>query len=122
MAADEYFFEEGCFITEMHNSTHDPEVSVARARVCPGETTRWHSLRDICERYIILEGEGLAEIGDESPKAVGPGDTVTIPPGVRQRITNTGTTDLLFLAVCTPPFVPGAYMDPEAASSRLPGP
>ena len=115
MAADEYFFEEGCFIIEMHNSTHDPAVSVARARVRPGETTRWHSLRDIRERYILLEGEGLAEIGDEPPKAVGPGDTVTIPPGVRQRITNTGTTDLLFLAVCTPRFVSEAYTDLDAA-------
>jgi mannose-6-phosphate isomerase-like protein (cupin superfamily) len=115
MAADEYFFEEGCFIIEMHNSPSDPAVSLARARVRPGETTRWHSLRYIHERYILLEGQGLAEIGDEPPKAVGPGDTVTIPPGVRQRITNTGKTDLLFLAVCTPRFVPEAYTDLDAS-------
>ena len=39
-AATEYFFAEGCFITEWWNSPHDAEVSVARARVKPGVTTR----------------------------------------------------------------------------------
>ena len=113
MAHDEYFFEEGCFITELHNSPGDPAVSVARARVGPGRTTRWHSLDGIHERYLILTGNGRVEIGNEPPRDVGPGDAVQIPPGSRQRITNTGIMDLIFLAVCTPRFVPSAYQDLE---------
>ena len=34
--ADEYYFDEGCFILELSNSAADPDVSIARARVKPG--------------------------------------------------------------------------------------
>lgn len=114
MVDGEYYFEEGCFITEMHNTGDDPEVSVARARVEPGRITRWHSLTAIRERYLIVEGRGLVEIGDEPPRAVGPGEVVQIPAGCRQRIANTGSDDLVFLAICTPRFIPSAYRDLEA--------
>jgi len=107
----EYFFEENCFITELLNSPSDPLVSVARARVLPGETTRWHALTGIVERYLILEGSGSVGVGDDPPREVHPGDTVTIPPGTPQRITNTGNTDLIFLAVCTPRFVSERYVE-----------
>jgi len=113
MSKEEYFFKEGCYITELLNTSHDPEVSVAQARVEPGQTTRWHSLANIHERYLILQGKGIAEIGTEKPQAVRAGDVIQIPAGCQQRITNTGTVDLLFLAVCTPRFVPEAYQDLE---------
>lgn len=115
MKNDEYYFQEGCFITELHNSPEDPALSVARARVEPGSTTRWHSLTGVHERYLILAGEGRVEIGDDPPRWVQPGEVVLIPPGCRQRITNTGETDLIFLAVCTPRFIPTIYHDQEAA-------
>lgn len=115
MVDGEYYFEEGCFITELHNTGDDPEVSVARARVEVGRITRWHSLEAIRERYLIVEGSGQVEIGDEAPHTVCPGDVVQIPAGCRQRIANTGTDDLVFLAICTPRFVPSAYRDLEAA-------
>ena len=113
MVHDEYYFKEGCFIAELYNLPNDPAVSVARARVEPGRTTRWHSLDGIRERYLILEGCGLAETGDQPPRQVGPGETVLIPPGCAQRITNTGEVDLIFLAVCTPRFIAAAYKDLE---------
>ena len=121
MASDEYYFEEGCFITELHNTPEDPEASVARARVEPGRTTHWHSLAAIRERYLILQGSGLVEIGDQPPRPVGPGDAVQIPPGCRQRIANTGAIDLIFLAVCTPRFVVAAYQDLETDLKTDPG-
>ena len=111
--AHEYFFREGCFITELSNGEHDPAVSMARARVESGHTTAWHALLDTVERYLILEGHGLVEVGDLPPRPVGPGDVVLIPPGCRQRITNTGHGDLIFLAVCTPRFTPEAYIPLE---------
>ncbi len=115
MGHDEYYFKEGCFITELHNSPDDPAVSVARARVEPGRTTRWHSLDALVERYLLVEGCGRVEIGTEAAREVGPGEVVLIPEGCRQRITNSGHTDLVFLAVCTPRFVASAYRDLEEA-------
>lgn len=109
----EYYFEEGCFITELSNSSEDEEVSIARARVEPGNTTRWHSLEGISERYIILEGQGLVEVGEQVSEMVSPGDVVIIQPGQRQRITNQGSDDLIFLAICSPPFDSAAYRDLE---------
>ena len=105
----EYFFAEGCHILETLNDPADPDCSIVRARVEPGVTTHWHRLRDIHERYVILQGQGLAEVGD-GQYPVGPGDVVLIPPMVRQRIRNTGDRDLLFLAVCTPRFSVDNYL------------
>ena len=107
--AGEFYFEEGCYITELANSADDPELSIARARVLPGATTRWHRLRGTTERYVMIEGSGRVEVGDAAPREVGPGDVVLIPPMVRQRITNVGKADLFFLAVCTPRFRPENY-------------
>lgn len=114
----EYFIAEGCHIIELLQADDDPQLSIARARVEPGRTTRWHRLQGTAERYVILDGEGLVEIGDLSPRRVHPGDVVLIPPARRQRITNSGPGDLLFLAICTPPFQPENYEDIE----RLIGP
>jgi mannose-6-phosphate isomerase-like protein (cupin superfamily) len=105
----EYYFDEGCYINELSNSADDPELSIARARVAPGQTTRWHRLHGVSERYLVLEGRGLAEVADLEPAEVGPGDVVIIPPGAAQRITGLGDQDLVFLAICSPPFTQQAY-------------
>lgn len=111
--ADEFHTVEGCYITELSNSGDDPVVSVARARVEPGVTTRWHRLRGTIERYCIVNGKGRVEVGELAPRDVSGGDVVLIPPLCRQRITNTGTEDLVFLAICTPRFSYEAYEDLE---------
>ncbi|RLA04587.1 MAG: cupin domain-containing protein [Gammaproteobacteria bacterium] len=107
--ASEFFTTEHCFITELANSANDPAASIARARVAPGVTTRWHRLHDTAERYFILTGCGQVEVGELPAQKVNPGDVVTIPPLVRQRITNTGNDDLVFLAICTPRFIDTNY-------------
>ena len=100
--SQEYYFQEGCFINELENSAGDSAASIARARVAPGVTTRWHRLMDTVERYVILSGTGQVEVGDLPPQTVTAGACVVIPPLCRQRITNTGADDLVFLAICTP--------------------
>ena len=115
---EEYYFEEGCFITEWSNASTDAQASVARACVLPGVSTRWHRLRDITERYVMLAGTCSVEVGDLPPTIVGPGDVVIIPPGVAQRITNAGIEDAIFLAICTPRFVRDAYEDIEALADK----
>ncbi len=112
-AAREFYTDERCHIRELSNTADDPDLSIAQARLAPGVVTRWHRLVGISERYIILEGEGRMEVGVLSPRTVRPGDVVLIPPGCRQRIANTGGTDLIFLALCSPRFISEAYEDTE---------
>jgi len=109
----EYFFAEGCYITELANTPGDAQVSVARARLEAGRTTRWHRLRGISERYVIIAGSGRVEVEGLAASPVGPNDVVLIPPDARQRIHNTGTGDLVFLAICSPRFTAQAYVDDE---------
>ncbi len=110
--AKEFRTEERCFIFESLNASND-SLSVARARVEPGVTTHWHSVEGTVERYIVAEGKGRVQVGGLEPEEVGPGDVVLIPAGVRQRITNIGSTDLIFYCVCTPPFDQKNYQDLE---------
>ena len=106
----EYYFHEGCFITELSNSSDDPQASIARARVEPGKTTKWHYLQGVTERYVILEGVGRVEVGNLEPQEVSVGDVVIIPSEKRQRISNIGDKDLIFLAICSPRFKESIYV------------
>jgi mannose-6-phosphate isomerase-like protein (cupin superfamily) len=106
-----YFTEELCHINELSNTAADAAVSIAEARVAPNVTTRWHRLHGIVERYVILAGSGVVEVGELAPQSVSTGAVVVIPAGCRQRITNDGTGDLIFLAICSPRFQPHLYED-----------
>lgn len=110
---DEFYTSEKCYVTELSNTPDDRDVSIARARVLSGVTTCWHRLTGTSERYFIISGKGLAEIGNLPPQEVTTGDIVLIPPMCRQRITNTGSEDLIFLAICSPRFSQDVYEDIE---------
>jgi len=109
--SNEYYFQEGCFIIELSNSSDDPDISIAQARVKVGVTTRWHRLKDTIERYYIVSGCGRVEVGDLPTQDVTCGDIVLIPSMCRQRISNTGDEDLIFLAICSPPFSSNIYIE-----------
>jgi mannose-6-phosphate isomerase-like protein (cupin superfamily) len=74
--------------------------SLAHATVVPGEESLPHRLTT-SEVYYILEGRGVVYIDNEEA-AVGPGQTVYIPPRAVQYIRNTGDTDLTFLCIVEP--------------------
>lgn len=101
---DEFYTEENCHILEILNETDDRSQSVARARVEPGQTTKWHRLKHTSESYYILEGQGQVQLDEDVIKNVTKGDVVRIPPNIPQRIQNTGVNDLVFLCFCTPAF------------------
>ncbi len=109
---DEFYTSENCYITELWNSKSD-NVSIARARVRPSETTKWHRLAGITERYVIIQGCGSVEVGNLPVGIVTVGDVVVIPPMSAQRISNSGTEDLIFLAICSPRFEAAAYQEIE---------
>jgi len=106
---EEFYIDEGCYITELSNSEDDLGLSIARARIKPGVTTKLHKLIKTVERYVILEGEGLVEIDGIAPDKVGALDVVIIPEECEQRIANTGESDLVFLAICSPRFTEESY-------------
>jgi len=118
----EFMTPEHCYIIELSTSPDDPDVSIARARVAPGATTSLHRLRGTTERYCIISGRGRMDVGNIPTCTVSAGDVVIIPPLCRQRITNTGKDDLIFLAICTPPFTQDNYedMEPQSAPPRKP--
>jgi mannose-6-phosphate isomerase-like protein (cupin superfamily) len=109
----EFHTPEQCYIVEVSNTPDDPEVSIARARVAPGVTTRWHRVKGTAERFVIVAGRGRFEAGDLPPQEVSAGDVVLIPPSCPQRIANIGDGDLIFIAICTPRFQQEAYEDIE---------
>lgn len=110
--SNESMTAERCFINELANDG-DGGVSIAQARVEPGITTAWHQLDGVDEQYVILSGEGRIELGNLKPKSVKPGDVARIPAGTRQRITNTGLNDLVFLSICQPGFSAKCYRSLE---------
>ena len=108
----EFWTGERCFIRELLNLATCPDVSLARTRVEPGVRTQLHSL-SVLEWYVIEAGHGLMKVGDEPAYPVSAGDTIRIPVGSAQQITNTGSSDLLFLCICVPRFTPGCYTSLE---------
>ena len=111
---EEFWTSERCYIRERINIESIPDFSLADSRVEPGIVTELHSL-SVKEWYFITQGTGLMEVGGGPQLDVGPGDTVEIPAGVSQRITNTGETDLLLQCVCVPRFTSDCYVSLESS-------
>lgn len=118
---DEFLSSENVMILESWNVGLDPDLSIARARLAPGEGTEAHCLEGITERYLIATGVGRVFVGSLPPEDVRPGDVVFIPPGVSQRLVNTGLEDLVFYCLCTPAFHEANYRQLGPASGDAPG-
>jgi len=106
IATAEYFTSrDGCRLSELLHPKNDPDfsmdMSLCHCILGPGEATVPHHLARQTEVYYILSGEGKMHIGAEEAKIL-PGQTVPVPPGAVQWIANTGTGDLIFLAICQP--------------------
>ena len=112
----EFYTDERCYIVEIHNREEEGCL-IVRARVLPGVTTQFHLLQGTDERYVILEGEGLVQVGDAAPAPVRPLDVVAIAAGTPQRITNVSTADLVFLCMCIPRFRAETYVRLESDGS-----
>ncbi|HEV2502838.1 MAG TPA: cupin domain-containing protein [Mesorhizobium sp.] len=108
----EFWTDERCYITELHNTEASPEASLAVARVEVGVTTQLHSLTGVIERYIVRQGEGILEVDGVKRKLM-VGDQAVIPAQAPQRIENTGLVDLEFYCLCTPRFFPESYVNLE---------
>jgi mannose-6-phosphate isomerase-like protein (cupin superfamily) len=94
----EYYFKEGCYIDEIHNTDSDDATSLARVRVEARAETKLHALRNTTERYIILNGRGRVTVGDKHWEVVS-GDVVLIKAEQAQKIKNLTSEDLLFKTI-----------------------
>lgn len=95
--------KDGSEIRELlaHRNSCLQRQSLAEARLPVGASTTPHYHPQTEEIYYILSGHGRMQIEDETA-AVGPGDAIAIPPGMKHQISNTGEESLVFLCCCAP--------------------
>ncbi|NDJ76270.1 MAG: cupin domain-containing protein [Chloroflexi bacterium] len=79
--------------------------SLAHVVIPAGKAARKHYHPIAEESYYILSGTGRMELDGDSA-TVGPGDSVAILPNQVHTIVNTGSEDLVLLAVCVPAWTP----------------
>ena len=79
--------------------------SLAYIVIPPGKSSDPHFHQVSQESYYILEGEGEMVV-DQQKLTLTPGQVCYIEPGEIHQISNQGEGDLVFLAVCVPPWVP----------------
>ncbi len=89
----------------LHPKNDEVELpySLAFAEVAPGAASLPHTLQTSTEVYIVLEGEGIAHIGDQIQR-IHAGELIVIPAGAKQFIENTGVPTLKFLCIVSPPW------------------
>lgn len=81
------------------------EHSVAHISLPPGKSAARHYHPEHEESYFILGGTGQMEI-DGVVQRLKAGDMVAIQRNQVHKIWNEGADDLVFLAMCAPPWTP----------------
>jgi mannose-6-phosphate isomerase-like protein (cupin superfamily) len=99
-AVEAFTTKDGSTIRELH---HTAAQSLAEASLEPGQATARHHHRESEEIYVVTKGSGTLEVDGET-RRVRPGDAILIPPGSWHTIENDGTSELLFLCCCAPPY------------------
>ena len=101
--------KDGSLIRElMHPAQHGSgAMSFAEAVVDSGGTTALHLHRNSEEIYHVTHGAGRMRLGKDEFD-IRAGDTITIAPGTKHNVTNTGGEALKILCVCHP-----AYSDED---------
>ena len=99
--------ETGEIISELIGKTlgEQPNHSLARIVIPTGKSSAPHYHKTSHETYFNLAGQGQMQVGDKV-FVLGPGQACHIEPEEIHQITNPWEDDLVFLAVCVPPWVP----------------
>ncbi|HSA61061.1 MAG TPA: cupin domain-containing protein [Nitrospiraceae bacterium] len=74
--------------------------SLAHGKLASGRRSKWHVLTS-SEVYYFIAGQGRFTIDGET-WPVEAGSTIYVPPGGKQSLENTGTTDVEFLCLVDP--------------------
>lgn len=81
----------------------DARVTITRVTVSPGATQARHAHDTAEQIWLVEQGSGELLLGDGDSEPLGKGDVIRTPAGDVHGLTNTGATDLIYLAVTTPP-------------------
>ena len=84
--------------------------SLARIVIPPGKSSSPHYHKVSQETYFILKGEGQMRVNDKSFTLL-PGQACWIELGEIHQIHNRDETELVFLAICAPAWVPEDSFD-----------
>ncbi|HVS86436.1 MAG TPA: cupin domain-containing protein [Gaiellaceae bacterium] len=92
--------KDGSTIRELH---HTELQSLAEATLEPGQATERHYHGRTEEIYVVTKGSGSLEIDGET-KRLARGEAALIPAGAWHTFENDGTSELVFLCCCAPPY------------------
>jgi mannose-6-phosphate isomerase-like protein (cupin superfamily) len=84
-------------------SANAVQQSLAEATLPPGCETVEHYHRVAEEIYHVVGGAGRLRLGTDEAD-VRAGDTVVIAPGMRHKLWNPGSSPLVLLCCCAPPY------------------
>jgi quercetin dioxygenase-like cupin family protein len=89
-------------VTLLQSGDADSDLAVTWVEIEPGCRQKAHS-HPPEQVYVVISGEGLMRIGDES-RELRRGELALIPPGVEHGIDNTGADALIYVSAATPTF------------------
>lgn len=70
----------------------------ARITLKPGETNNLHTHKNAEQVYFVLQGDGIAQVGDEK-KEVSAGDSIFLPSDIPHGFFNTGKKTAIIILV-----------------------
>lgn len=76
-------------------------MTISRYRVSPGDTVSMHVHTGKAEYWVVLAGEGIMQLGEESLR-VSEGDVIVTAPEVPHALHNSGADNLDFLNLVQP--------------------
>lgn len=85
-------------ITPLFDAMGQSQFGAARVRFEPGARTAWHR-HPLGQRLVVLEGSGSTQVEGGPVEAIGAGDVVWCPPGVRHWHGATPTTPMAHIAI-----------------------
>jgi mannose-6-phosphate isomerase-like protein (cupin superfamily) len=102
-AAPSFVTKDGSEIRELlaYRNSAIRNQSLAEARLPAGASTREHYHSKTEEIYFITAGRGRMRLEGELAD-VKPGDAISIPPGQKHKLWNTGDETLRLLCCCSP--------------------
>ena len=98
--AEPFATKDGSTIRELH---HTSAQSLAEATLEPAQATERHYHERSEEMYLVTKGSGELEVDGETCR-IRPGDAILIPPRAWHTLENNGTSELIFLCMCSPPY------------------
>lgn len=87
-----------------------PPTRIARYRVASGKSVSMHVHTGKAEHWVIVAGEGIVRVGEQS-FPVKPGDIVHTPPTIPHGLTTTSAEPLVFLNIVQPTGEPITSME-----------